>query len=386
MRFGRVKGGIRLEIMGTVPESFLNTCALNAVELWNMECVDACTLRVSAAAGELPRLEAIAQKCMCRLSVIERLGAEKHRAGIKRRWYLPLFMFAAAILLMVSSLFVWDIRVEGCSELSRAQVLRALEDCGVKEGCFWPGISSDMVRSRVIQKLPRIAWLSVNVNGSRARVTVRERQPKPEIYDESSPVNIVAAKTGIIRQMSVLNGMALAAPGDTVMQGDVLVSAYPAGLGGQPRQLRAKADVYADTWYELSAVSLPLPEKHSRGPGFGRLALKFGKNRINFYISSRKSVDECDKIIREYKIGVEGLFTLPITIVYESYRPYRHEGMCQPEGEMLRQSLYEGLMGQIQGSIEYSAFTEAAADGVSTVTLRAQCLENIAAEEFARAD
>ena len=380
MKVGKFKSGIKLELMGTLPESVLNTCALNAIELWDMQCVDAYTLTFCAFERDLEDIKSIAQKCMCELKVIDKSPLIKHRETIKRRWYLPLFLAAVALMLGVSGLFVWDIRLEGCEDLSRGKAMRVLEDCGLKEGCFWPAISSDMIRSRVIEKLPQIAWMSVNVSGSRAVVQIRERQAKPEIYDEHSPVNVVAAKTGIIRRMSVLNGYPLVSVGDSVLEGDVLVSGSPESLLGTFRQLRAKAQVYAGTWYELSSVSIPLAEKSAHGPGYGRLALKFGKNRINLYISSGKGVDECDKIISEHKIGIEGLFTLPVTIVWESYKPYRPEGSAEPSEEQMGRFLLESLGQSIDGDIEYSSLVSSQSEGLYMLTLRAQCLENIACE------
>ncbi len=381
MKFREIKGCLTLELMGTLPESVLNTCALNAIELWDMQCVDAYTLRFCASERDLEQIEAIAQKCMCELRLIEKSPLIKHRENMMRRWYLPVFLVMIALTLLLSGLFVWDIQLEGCESLSRGQVLRALEDCGLKEGCFWPGISSDMVRSRMIEKLPQIAWMSVNISGSRAQVQIKERQPKPEIYDESSAVNIVAAKTGIVQRISVLNGYPLVSAGDTVMQGDVLVSGSPESLLGTFRQLRARAEVYARTWYEISSAAVEFPQKTARGPGHGRLALKFGKNRINFYISSGKGVDECDKIISEHKIGIEGLFALPVTIVWEHFRPYRLEEPLTPSEEQMGQSLRELLQQSIDGEIECSSLASSEKDGLYMLTLRAQCLENIACEE-----
>lgn len=381
MKLKQIKGCLTLELVGTLPESVLNACAMNAIELWNMQCADAYTLRFCAREQDLEQIRAIAQKCMCELEVIDKGQIIKQRDRLKRRWHLPVFLAVITVLLLISGLFVWDIQLEGCESLSRGQVLRALEDCGLKEGCFWPAISSDMLRSHMIEKLPEIAWMSVNVSGSRAHVQIKERQQKPEIYNEEDPTNIIAAKTGIIRRMSVLNGYPLVSAGDTVMQGDVLVSGSPESLLGTFRQLRARAQVYADTWYEISSAAPMLPQKNAHGPGYGRLALKFGKNRINFYISSGKGVDECDKIIRECKIGIEGLFTLPVTIVWESFKPYKAGDYAAPSEEQMEISLRQTLQQSIEGEIEYSTVTASLQDGLYMMTLRAQCLENIACEE-----
>ena len=72
----------------------------------------------------------------------------------------------------------------------------------------------------------------------------------------------------------------------------------PVAVAQQPRQWRS-----GDTlWYEIDSVC---PEQMDLKSGNGlarhRFALVLGKRRINFYISSGKAIDECDKIIDEYE-------------------------------------------------------------------------------------
>jgi len=382
MRLKDLKGRLVIELTGALPESVLNACAMNAIALSNMQCIDACTIRFEAAERDMEQIEAIARKCMCDVKIISHQGGSLYKRTLIRRRALAIFLLLALLLLIFSTLFIWEIEIEGAESLTRGQVLRALSDCGVYEGCYWPGLSSDMVRSRMIEKLPQIAWMSVNVSGSKARVIISERLEKPKIYDETKQVNIHALKTGIIRKMYVLNGQPTVSPGQSVLEGDMLISGFPQSLSGEYRAVAAKGQVWADTWYELSAAAPELPQKSRRGLSWGRLAIKFGKSRINFYISSGKGVDECDKIISEYKIGIEGLFTLPVSIVWEQLYPYELSGVYETDRELIRQGLYDRLTSSISGGeIRSCAFSEADTQGLSTVTLRAQCYENIAIEE-----
>jgi len=372
----------RFELVGAMPESVLNACAVCGIFLWDVESIDSCTLRFCAGAGDVKQIEAICARCMCEVRRINCGKSERRRQGLRRRRLLLLLLLAAALLLLISSLFVWDIRVEGEETLSEGELLRALEDCGLYEGCFRYGLSSDRLRSLVMEKLPKIAWLSVNISGSRAQVRVLERLESVQIYDENEPVNIVADKTGIIDKMYVLNGEATASPGQAVTEGELLVSGRPLSIAGGSRSLRAKAQIWADTGYELCAVSPHCPGKSPRGPGRLHLAIKFGKNRINFYISSGKGVDGCDKIICEYKIGVEGLFTLPVTLVAERLVPYREESPGEQSPDETAERLYAELLSRMtEGEVIKHRFVPGGMENASVLTLYAQCYENIAREQ-----
>lgn len=376
---GRIKGTARVELSGAFPEAALNACALEALALWDMESLDRYSLRASLSERELDRLRAIAEKCGCELKVIAVSGGSRDRALLLRRRALLAFLLLTAALLLLSSLFIWEIELRGGGETDRSRVLRALADCGVEEGCFWPSLSADLVRSRVLSELPELAWMTVNVSGSRAVVLLVPRQEKPEIDAEGPPCDITAAREGIVRRLSVYAGSPLVSPGQTVSKGETLVGGLVESLANPPRLLRAQAEVTAETWYELTAARpLDFPLKTEEGRSYSRFALKIGKKRINFYFGSGKDIDECDKIVHEYNLGAEGLFALPVSLVREELirrAPGEGEEDCAAEMEA---RLYASLEERIEGEILSFAFSRHRDGAMLYVTLRARCLENIA--------
>lgn len=374
-----LRGKMRIEVCGAYVEGLLNAAALEAVELWDIECVDDFTLRVNVYEPDYRRLQAIAEKCMCQLKTISLKGGSKDRKMIKRRWGLLAFLLVSAALLFVSSLFVWEIDVVGNEKLSRGQVLRALSRSGVDLGSYRYSISADLVRSSMMQQLPELGWMTVNINGSRAVAVIVERQEKPEIYAQSDPADIVAAKTGIIKRMSVENGKPVVSPGASVLEGELLVSGVMDSLSNGSKFVRAKAKVMADTWHELSAVC---PEEEElKEPGLlshSRFAIIFGKRRINLYFDSGKAIDGCDKIIREYKLGVEGLFALPVTLVREELIPYETQPGRAYDSSAMAGQLEKQLLDSVEGEVLSRSFSQGKSGGLYVLTLRSHCLEDIA--------
>ncbi len=376
----RIKGTVRLEVCGACPETVLNACALSALELMELESMDACTLRVTVFESRLKEFVQITHRCMCEAETIHVRGGSKNRRLFKKRLVLAIFALLTAGLLFVSSLFIWDIEVQGCEKLSEGQVLRALADCGVEQGTYRGKVSSDMVRSSVMVELPEIAWMTVNVRGSKATVLILEREEKPEIYIESRAADIVASKTGIITKMSVLNGMPLVSPGQSVVEGETLVSGTMGSITALPRQVRAFGSVTADTWYEISAYC-PAEEacKTEETKKYFRFALKIGKKRINFYFSGGNDIDEYDKIINEYKMSIEGFFLLPVSLIREELSYYETTPRSSSDTEKkMRQTLYEYLTSTVDGEILSAYYSVSESEGLFCVTLHAHCLENIA--------
>ena len=377
--YEKLKGRLDVEVCGAYVEGLLNAAALSAIALWDVRCVDACTVHLRMYETDYPALIALSEKCMCELRPIRLSGGSRDRKLLKRRSWLLLLLVLMGLLLFLSSLFVWEIEVVGNEQLTDGQVLRALARCGVDSGTCRYSVSSDLVRSRMLQELPELAWMTVNISGSRAVAVVMERQEKPEIYAESAPADIVAARTGIIRRLSVENGRPLVHGGQSVLAGETLVSAEMDSLSRGSKYVRSRARVMADTWRELSAVCPAREEvKQPNRISWNRFAIIFGKRRINLYFDSGKAIDECDKIIHEYKLGAEGLFVLPVTFVREELRGYDTQPEPAYDRQSLERQLNRLLLADVKGQVLEKSFTAAGGETLYVLTLRCHCLEDIA--------
>ena len=192
-------------------------------------------------------------------------------------------------------------------------------------------------------------------------------------------VPLVASRGGLIRHMNVLAGAPAVSEGQLVTEGEVLVSGDLESLTGERRSVRARGSVMAETWYELNAVR-PAEEalKEASGLPHSRFALVFGKRRVNLYIGSGKTIDGCDKIISEYTLGLEGLFSTPIRLVRERFLPYRSAPGDDYDPGGTGRRLYAMLAENTQGQILSYTLSPGRSGELHVLTLRAHCTENIA--------
>ena len=255
------------------------------------------------------------------------------------------------------------------------EILRALSDCGVSEGCFWPAADAERVRGEMLLRCGDLAWMTLNVRGSRATVLVLEREEKPELYDEDAAADLVAARAGVVRELNVRNGRTLVGRGELVEAGQTLVSGTMDSPTGQTRLVRAAGGVTAETWPERSILLSPGARQKERKNGLRMIiGLRWGKNRVDLLANSRKELDECDKIVKEYTLGIRGLFRFPLGLCVEIYRPYRITGVAEPDLRGAKARALGALEEEIDGEILSYEFEE----GDGRIVLRAHCLEDIA--------
>ncbi len=381
-----LRGCAVVEVRGANPALFLNQCAGAGIPFWDVETVDEFTLRVHVYKADCRRLEAVAGRAQCSQRVVRRRGAPYILRRLRRRYVLLAGLLAFLLAIGWSSLYIWEIEVTGNETVSDTEILRVLEECGVGVGSFWPAFTSDNIRSQVLLRLPELQWMTVNVFGSRAEVIVREAIPMPEIVDEDAPVNIVAEKTGLIQNVEAYRGEEAVEPGEMVLPGEVLVRGAVGSTFSATRILHARGEVMARTWYTLTAsASLTVQEKVYTGEETHRFALLLGETRINFYQNGGISDMYCDKMIETSRLSLAGIFVLPVGYTWETCRVYELVETARPEEEVrteLEILLMEALTAEIGESGSVTEFSYSAArDGDKlTVTLHAECLEDIGVE------
>lgn len=377
-----LQGWVRLRVTGASPERFLNALAAEEIALWSPECEDELHLRLCVTRKELARAEKLATRCFCTIEVTEKRGLPFHLQSALRR---PLLTFGA--LLSVAALFylqsfVWVIEVEGTQSLHPQQVLEALEELDIGFGSRGADIDSQMTKNRMLNLLPQLSWLAANRTGGRLQILLTERRTNGEAEKKSGVANIVAARDGVLTEVSVFEGMKVCAKGDTVRAGQVLISGFEDN-GLFLRAVRADGEIYARTWHSGTVIMPSAERKKSyTGRQWKQTTLVLGRKRINLYGNSRISEGSCDKMVEVKALTLPKGYTLPISVELATYREYTLSDVSAEKTdaeECLRAAwLHEVRSSMIAGTVDS---TEASflADG-ETYILHAQsgCTEMIA--------
>lgn len=380
--FDYLRGWSELEVQGAVPERLLNALAARNIPFWGVRKQDGCTMRFKVRRKYAETASALALKSQCTVSGCSACGAPVKLKALRARYALLAGALLCTAVLAVSSCFVWDIRVVGNETLSTGEIVRALSDCGAGIGSFWPAFTGDSLRNEMLLRLPELRWVAVNYDSSTITVIVRERTEKPEMVDEHAPAHIIAEKSGVVSEVSVLMGKPQVAERQTVLAGEPLISGAVPSTFGDTQIVHAYGTVRARTWYEIrSSREITETMKSYTGRERHRWGVIFGTRRVNFYGNSRIYGGECDKIIEEYPLSVPGVFTLPVSLVRETYTQYNAAPAAQStdvlrlEMEAELRNYLDTLIGD--GSVTSASVRFSEKDGVLTATLTAECLEDI---------
>jgi similar to stage IV sporulation protein len=260
--------------------------------------------------------------------------------------------------------------------------LQALREIGVTTGIRSASVDIEDVRNQMMLKLGELSWMSVNINGSHATVTVRERAKKPDIYPRGTPMNIIAEKAGLVTRIDTLYGSAQVFPGDTVRQGQLLVSGLIDSAQQGVRLVNAKAQVTARTWTEFNAVTpTGAVGKRYTGRAKTRYAIVFAGNRVNLHRNTSQPYAMYDKISETSILRISQSVVFPVALVRETYTEYEPVSYQMDESvaeDALRISLEEALRGSVsRGEIISERFSFRAETGMASAVLSAEGIERI---------
>ena len=385
-----LRGSVRLEVEGAFPERFLNLCAQRGILFWNVEWMETTRLRLTVTRRGSRQPAALGERTLCIVTPAGRKGMPYFLARFKKRYAFWVGMGLSMAAVCVLSSFVLTIEVKGNTNVPTAQILTELRRQGLGIGTFGPGLDERTVGNKVLLQLPQLSWLSINLYGTRAEVLVREAVEAPELVDAQEYGSVVARASGIVTRVEALTGEAVVKVGDTVLEGETLISGTvhlegPA-YSDKPEigqiQVRASGRVYARTWRTMAA-QLPLEAQVKRYTGeetnlwsvtaLGRRTDFFGKGGISF--------DRYDKISRTWTLTLPGGEEMPLAVQRETCRAYELETLAvEPDAAeaMLKERLLEALEEAVgEGEIVSTEFAVETENGMLTVTLQAECREEI---------
>ena len=381
-----LRGQVTVEVESAAPERVLNLCAAHGIPFWGLTWLSELRLRAAIDRAELPRLRQVLTQTDAVLTVVRTEGAPEVWRQYRRRYVLLAGLLLTVLLVLEGNFTIWEFRVSGNETVPDEVILRALEDYGITIGTRSLDIDQKDMRSHVLLELKDVVWLAVNVKGCVAQVQVVERV-RGQAVVEDRLTNVVARCPGLVTRVEALGGQAMVLPGATVTQGQLLISGAVDLDNGGLRWQRGMGRVWARTWYELTAqVPLAVSEKGAPVSSRTRYALDIGKKRIKFYGKGSTLGADCDKIVRYHPVTLLWGLRLPITVVSETVtscgggtpvrRPVQE---ARDEGETLLRDRLTRLLADT-GTAESVRVDAVEQGGWLTVTLRAECLEEIGRE------
>jgi len=249
------KGYVLITVQGSGGERFINLSLAKGVRLWDIFRLQNDTVILKVLPRDFFKLRDIARKTRCRVRIKKKYGLPFILQQLRgRRMLVAGGVFFVAALIYLSS-FIWFVEVvprEPLQYVNPINIQEKAKEKGLYVGSAKKRLDISLVEKHLEKSIPELAWVGIQIEGTRAKIEVAEKVLLPPQYQRQDPANIVAAKDGVIKEMLVMIGEPLVKAGDTVMKGQVLISGI--NLQDKNQYRRARGIVRARVWYETEEM------------------------------------------------------------------------------------------------------------------------------------
>lgn len=209
-------GYVNISVEGYFIERFINICISKNVLLWNLKRKKSSFLYANIGMRDFKKIKEIAKITKCRVKIQRKKGIPFLLNRYKKRKIFIASLIIILLIIFTTSNFVWNIEVRGNNTIEASEIMKDLNENGLRIGMIKQKINSKEIINNIRLKRNDIAWIGLNVKGTNAIVTIVEADKKPDIIDEDEYCNVITKKDGIITKINVQNGTALVKEGDIV--------------------------------------------------------------------------------------------------------------------------------------------------------------------------
>ena len=382
-----IEGYVTIQADGVFLERFLTVCTRRNLDIWNIRHMGESRLTADMSLSSFRVIRSVCRRTRTHLAIVKRRGLPFLLHRYRKRKLALLGLVLTLVFLWYTSGHIMGITVFGNNRIPTDTILDHLSRSGVSLGKTTDGIDSSHIRNRMMRDLEDLAWIGINVNGSRVYVEVVERLEKEPGVDMKQPCHLVASKDGVIDVIEARNGQTMVKVNSGVREGDVLVSGVMDADTQGFRYVHAYGEVFAKTDY---ALSRDYPLEYDEPVDTGEQSTRYSLRLLQFQLPLFWGTDAPyaqyarEESQQEYRLPIDRLPSLMIQkeIYKEQFTEHKtrtsaqalEQGVEELTAE-LKQSLPDGA--EIRDTEVSHTLTER---GSLLVTVTLHCRENIAKE------
>lgn len=244
-----ILGYVKVIIIGENPEIFINHLISRNITVWNIKPKNN-TFVLCVLNKDYQRLRKIRSELSLRYRtrIIQKFGLKTKIKNSRIRSGVSIGLILVILINLFLSNFIWQIEVVGTKQISKDEVLNICNQLDIKKGIYSKKIDTYDMSHQIALKTNKIAWMSLNIEGSKLTINISEDNGVDK--GDTAPSNIVAIRDGTIHSIIENRGTQNVKIGQAVRKGEVLISCVETA-GDLVRYVFASGEVIADTQHKF---------------------------------------------------------------------------------------------------------------------------------------
>ena len=222
-----IRGYVTIKVWGYSTERLLNLCGNHDILVWDIvNHGDYDTMNISVKG--FFALKPLLKKTGTKASVLKKYGLPFFMSKMQRRKIFVFGFMCCMTFWILMSRYIWNIKIEGNYTLTEDVLLDYLEEKDVHVSMKKNSLHLEDLEKALREDYDMITWTSVQLKGTTLLIYIKENEMPS--YDQDSQqkepegMDLIAARSGMVSYIITRSGVPQVALGDTVHEGDVLVS------------------------------------------------------------------------------------------------------------------------------------------------------------------
>ena len=259
-----VTGYLVVRFRGHQIENVLDHASRHGIKFWGVERLTTDIVIGRIGVHQFKTVRPLLWNRGVSAAILDRRGLPFAFHKLGRRVFFLLGLGTFCLVMLYLSGFIWFIEVNGNKDLSTHEIMNVVLDEGLHVGQRRRDFSTKSLESKLLAHFDSLAWVGVSLQGTKVQIDVVERSTFAPASSQTG--DVVSVRDGLITELFVLRGTPIVREGDTVRQGDVLISGEYYDSWGRKHHGRAEGAVQARVWYEsFSEAPLSRVEAHKVG-------------------------------------------------------------------------------------------------------------------------
>ncbi len=173
----KIKGTVTLHLTGPLLSELLDRILEANLQIFNVRWVDKQKLELMVPLKDFYALRPYLRKTNTRMRIIQKSGFPFLLMRMQQRKAFVAGLFLFISMLYVMSTLLWKVEVEGNERIPSQQILIFAAELGVYPGQWKPRIpDQEQFQNDLLESLPQASWVGFRMEGTRAIITVVEKQ------------------------------------------------------------------------------------------------------------------------------------------------------------------------------------------------------------------
>ena len=176
--FNYLLGYLNITIEGFFVERFINILASKKIFLWNVKKKNSSLLCANISIKDFKEIKDIARKTKCKVKINRKKGVPFVFNKYKKRKIFIILLLPIIIMIMISSMYVWNIDIVSSGDINEKELLEQLNEKGLAVGKIKRNIDTKNIITNIRLERSDISWMEINLKGTNAIVNIVKAEEK----------------------------------------------------------------------------------------------------------------------------------------------------------------------------------------------------------------